>query len=101
MNIVSNIASIQAHQTLLNNSSHNVANINTDGFIPTQTTLNDTGDSVTASSAKATDNGSPRSQTDLAKEISDQIIAQNGVALNVTAIKTEDEMLGTLLDIKA
>ena len=101
MNISSNLSSIQAHQTLLNNSAYNVANVNTDGFIPTQTTLNDTGDSVTASSAKATDNGSPRSQTDLAKEIPDQIIAQDGVAVNVTAIKTEDEMLGTLLDIKA
>jgi len=101
MNISSNLSSIQAHQTLLNNSAYNVANVNTDGFIPTQTTLNDRGNSVTSSSAKAADNGSPRSQTDLAKEIPDQIIAQDGVAVNVTAIKTEDEMLGTLLDIKA
>ena len=101
MTISSNIASIQAHQTLLNNSAHNIANVNTDGFVPTQTTLNDIGNSVTASSAKATDNGSPRSQTDLTKEIPDQIIAQDGVALNVTAIKTQDEMLGTLLDLKA
>ncbi|UCN01471.1 hypothetical protein LCX93_06020 [Sulfurimonas sp. SWIR-19] len=46
------------------------------------------------------DNGSPRSQTDLAKEIPDQIIAQDATALNVTAIKTKDEMMGTLLDIK-
>ncbi len=101
MTISSNIASIQAHQTLLNNSAHNIANVNTDGFIPTQTTLHDTGNSVTASSAKVTDNGSPRSQTILAKEIPEQIIAQDGVALNVTAIKTQDEMLGTLLNIKA
>jgi len=101
MNIQTNVASIQAHQTLLNNSAHNVANVNTDGFIPTQTTLNETGGSVSASSSKASDNGSPKSQTDLAKEIPDQMIAQNGVALNVTAIRTQDEMLGTLLDIKA
>ena len=101
MNISSNIASIQAHQTLLNNSAHNVANVNTDGFVPTQTTLHDTGNSVTASSVKATDNGSARSQTDLAKELPDQMIAQDGVAVNVTAIRTQDEMLGTLLDIKA
>ena len=101
MNIQTNVASIQAHQTLLNNSAHNVANVNTDGFVPTQTTLNDTGNSVTASFAKTTDNGSARSQTDLAKELPDQMIAQDGVAVNVTAIRTQDEMLGTLLDIKA
>ncbi len=101
MNIQTNVASIQAHQTLLNNSAHNVANVNTDGFIPTQTTLNDAGNSITASSAKASDNGSPRSQTDLAKELPDQMIAADGVAVNVTAIRTQDEMLGSLLDIKA
>ncbi len=101
MNISANISSIQAHQTLLNNSAYNVANVNTDGFIPIQTTLNDRGNSVDASSAKADDNGSTRSQTDLAKEIPDQMIAQDGVAVNVTAIRTQDEMLGTLLDLKA
>ena len=100
MNISSNAASIQAHQTLLNNSAHNIANVNTDGFIPTQTALNDTGNRVTASLAKASDNGSARSQTDLAKELPDQIIASDGVAVNATAIRTQDEMLGTLLDIK-
>ena len=100
MNISTNLSSIQAHQTLLNNSAHNVANVNTDGFIPTQTTLNDTGDSVRTTSAKADDTGSEKSQTDLAKEIPDQMIAQGGVAVNVTAIKTEDEILGTLLDLK-
>ena len=101
MNIQTNVSSIQAHQTLLNNSAHNVANVNTDGFVPTQTTLNDTGSGVRASSTKATDNSSERSQTDLAKELPDQMIAQDGVAVNVTAIRTQDEMLGTLLDIKA
>ena len=101
MNISTNVSSIQAHQTLLINSAHNVANVNTDGFIPTQTTLNDTGNGVSATNTKASDNGSPKSQTDLAKEIPDQMIAEGGVAVNVTAIKTQDEMLGTLLDLKA
>ncbi len=101
MNINTNVTAIQAHQTLLNNSAYNVANVNTDGFIPIQTTLNDTGNSVAASSEKATDNGSTKSQTDLAKELPEQMIAEDGVAVNVTAIRTQDEMLGTLLDLKA
>jgi len=100
MNISNNVSSILAHQTWLNNSAQNVANVNTDGFIPTQTTLN--GDNpVLASSQKSTDTGSPKSQTDLAKELPDQIIVEAGVAVNVTTIRTQDEMLGTLLDLKS
>ncbi|NPA65550.1 MAG: hypothetical protein GXO11_01575 [Epsilonproteobacteria bacterium] len=68
--------------------------------MPTQTTLN--GDNpVLASSQKSTDTGSPKSQTDLAKELPDQIIVEAGVAVNVTTIRTQDEMLGTLLDLKS
>ncbi len=40
-------------------------------------------------------------QTDLAKEMSDQIIIEKSVALNAETIKTADAMLGTLLDIKS
>ncbi len=101
MNISTNVSSIMAHQTLLNNSAYNVANVNTDGFVPVTTTLNDNSTSVSATTTRASDNGSPKSQTDLAKELPDQMIAQEGVAVNVTAIKTQDEMLGTLLDLKA
>ncbi len=32
MNISNNISSIQAHQTMLNTTANNVANVNTDGF---------------------------------------------------------------------
>ncbi|PHR55037.1 MAG: hypothetical protein COA44_11565 [Arcobacter sp.] len=55
--------------------------------------------SVKASFQKADDNGSLLSQTDLSKEIPDQIIIENGHAVQSTAIKTKDEMLGSLLDI--
>ncbi len=38
---------------------------------------------------------------DLSKEIPKQIVAQNETEVNVAAIKAQDDMLGTLLDIKA
>ncbi len=101
MNISSNIASINAHQTMLDNSAHNIANVNTDHYVPINTTITDNKENIIANSHKATDNGSEKSQTNLAKEIPDMMISQGGVALNVTAIKTQDEMLGTLLDLKA
>ena len=72
MNISNNVSSIQAHQTMLNTSANNVANL-----------------------------GSKASQTDLSKEMVTQMVVEDATALNVTAIKTQDEMFGTLLDIKA
>ncbi len=42
-----------------------------------------------------------KGDVDLAKEFTDQINIENGVKANATAIKTEDEMSKTLLDIKA
>ena len=101
MNISNNVSSIQAHQTLLNTSARNIANVNSDGFVPNDTKLHDNGNSVTANTRQADNTGSPKSQTDLAKEIPDQITAQDGTAANVVAIKAQDEVLGSLLDIKA
>jgi len=72
MNISTNVSSISAHQGMLNNSAHNVANASSD-----------------------------KSQTDLAKEIPDQMLIQKTVAANANVIKAQDEMLGSLLDIKA
>ena len=101
MNISSNISSIQSHQTMMNVNANNVANVNTDGFVPNDTRMSSSEGSVTANTRQANDNGSLKSQTDLAKEIPDQMIVQNVTAANVSAIKTQDEMLGSLLDMKA
>jgi flagellar hook protein FlgE len=99
--ISSNVSSIQANQVFMNNNANNIANVNTDGFIPSDTQLSDTGNgSVSAKTRLATDNGSPKSQTDLAKEIPDQITISRSVEANVNAIKTQDEMFGSLLNIK-
>jgi len=101
MNISNNISSIQAHQTMMNTNANNVANVNTDGFIPSDTRMSDEGGSVTANTRTADDTGSTKSQTDLAKELPDQIIVEDAVEANVVAIKTQDDVLGSLLDIKA
>ncbi|PNV83587.1 MAG: hypothetical protein C0627_05505 [Sulfurimonas sp.] len=57
--------------------------------------------SVKANTFKANDNGSKMSQTELSKEITNQIIAQDATEANVTALKAQDDILGSLLDIKA
>ena len=101
MNIQNNIASINSHQTLLNTGANNIANVNTDGYVPKDTQISNTGNSVSANTRSATNTGSSHSQTDIAKELTDQITAQDATGFNVAAIKTQDEMLGSLLDIKA
>ena len=99
LNFSANVSSLIAHQGFANANANNVANVNTDGFIPTQTNLSNSSGSVNASFQKADDNGSSLSQTDLSKEIPDQLIVQNGHAVQATAIKTQDQMIGSLLDI--
>lgn len=101
MNISTNVSSIQAHQRMINTSANNVANVNTDGFIPSDTRMSNSNNNVSAKNIKADDNGMTKSQTNLAKEIPDMIVAEKGVGVNVAAIKTQDEMLGSLLDMKA
>lgn len=100
MSISNNISSIQSHQTMMNTNANNIANVNTDRFVPSDTRMTSNGTSVSPNTRKADDNGSLRSQTNLAKEIPNQIIAQNATAANISAIKTQDKMLGSLLDIK-
>lgn len=101
MNISNNVSSIQAHQSMMNTNANNVANANTDSFVPSDTRMSNSGGSVTANTKMADNTGSTKSQTNLAKEIPDQIIIQGATAANVTSIKTQDQMLGSLLDIKA
>ena len=99
LNFSTNVSSLIAHQNFANANANNVANVNTDSFIPTKTNLTNAPGSVNASFQKADDNGSALSQTNLSKEIPDQIIVQNGHEVQATAIKTQDEMIGSLLDI--
>lgn len=101
--ISSNVSSILSHQTYMNNDAANVANVNTDRYVPQNTVIKeaDNKGSTEAVTTKATDNGSEKSQTNLAKEITDQITIENVTAANVEAIKTQDKMFGSLLDIKA
>lgn len=102
MSISSNISSIQSHQTMMGTNANNIANANTDGFKPNDTRMsNGAGDSVVANNRQADDTGSTKSQTNLTKEIPDQIIAEKAIGVNVASIKTQDQMLGTLLDMKA
>ena len=100
--ISSNVSSIMSNQTYMNNNAHNVANVNTDRYVPQNTTISEgQNGSTKANTSSAADNGSQRSQTNLAKELTDQITIENVNAANVQSIRAQDQMMGSLLDIKA
>ncbi len=102
VNFSANVSSLIAHQGFANANANNVANVNTDGFIPAKTTLsNEAGVAVQSNFQSSDDNGSELSQTDLSRELTDQVILQNGHEVQRTAIRTQDQMLGTLLDMFA
>jgi len=88
-----NVSSIRAHTDFLANNANNVANVNTNDFEATETTLDNENGEVVAQSSQ-TQNG-----TDLAKETTDQISIAHGIEANVEAIKTQDKAIGSLLDL--
>lgn len=99
--ISSNVSSIMSHQTWMNANANNVANVNTDKFIPQETTVSETQNGSTqANTQMATSNGSEKSQTDLSKELTDQATIEKTTQANVQAIRTQNEMYGSLLDIR-
>ena len=95
-------------------TAHNVANVNTNGFKKSQTELiaQETGGVLaviqkneSAGPAILSDTGYGPAQlelsnVDLGEETVNRIIGQRGFEANIQAIKTADDMLGTLLDIK-
>ncbi|KFL35122.1 MULTISPECIES: flagellar basal body rod C-terminal domain-containing protein [unclassified Sulfurospirillum] len=93
MNI--NATSMTAMSNWMNNSAQNVANVNTENYNATQTTISNQGNAVVAQSSQ-TENG-----TDLATEFTDQIALETNFEANTKPIQAEDEMIGSLLDMKA
>jgi flagellar basal-body rod protein FlgC len=98
------LTGVRAATAVIANSAHDTANINTAGYRPGRTTLEDTGAGVRAvvqtggvpEGAKPTDH----SEVSLVEETVDQIAASALYAANLAVIRAEDERLGTLLDTK-
>ncbi len=92
------ISGLQVAQLRLDSAAHNVANTNTRGFkrqTVTQEDLPSLG-GTRASLGKASEEG-----VALEQEAVDQISATYAFKANLKTIKTQDEMLGSLLDTRA
>jgi flagellar basal-body rod protein FlgC len=112
---------LQAYQRALDVSANNVANALTKNFQPRQpqfqegtpagvvVTLSPAGNQIANAvngASNGTNNGNQASEdqpsaTDLTTEIVNQIQYQAGFNISAKVVKTNDQILGTLLDLKA
>ena len=126
--MLSGSSALRAHQVKKDVLAHNVANVNTNDFKSSRTTLQDSfsqtiqrvregrnpmqvGSGVSVASIdKSTTPGPMRvcgdtvetmSNTDLAVEMTTMITAQRGFEANTRVITVADEMLEELVDLKA
>lgn len=99
MNSLSSIAlsGMNAAQTQLNTSAHNVANLATEGFKRQETLQTEQpGGGVTASVRRADIAGSA-----LETDVVSQLQAKHSFIANLAVFKTSNQMAGALLDTKA
>ncbi len=89
-----NASSMAAHQDWMSSNAHNVANVNTDGFNSTQTTIQNPSEGSVEAVGSATQSG-----TDLARELTEQIPIEKAHGANAQAVKAYDEMIGSLIDL--
>ncbi len=99
MNSTSSIAlsGMQAAQTRLQSSAHNVANLGTEGFRRQEVRQSpQAGGGV---SAEVVRTSAPDSA--LVQDMLDQLQAKNALLANLAVFKTQDKLAGALLDMKA
>jgi flagellar basal body rod protein FlgG len=96
MNSITSIAAsgMNAAQTLLNSSAHNIANLNTAGFRRQEVVQSEqAGGGVSASVTQASAEGSA-----LEADVVSQLQAKNAFLASLAVFKTSNKMTGALLD---
>ncbi len=112
--IHSALSGLTAFSKQIEVTAHNVANINTDGFKKSHVQLVSVEPGGVLPVVRKDDSAGPTvlrdsgdgpiqvelSNVDLGEEAVKQIFAQRGFEANISTLKTADNMLGTILDIK-
>jgi flagellar hook protein FlgE len=101
----SGVSGLNAAERALGNSAHNVANLNTQGFQPTQASFQEaapagSGVSISLQGQQLLKVDGP-SGTDPATETTNSLLYKAQFDLSAKVIQTADQNLGTLIDIKA
>lgn len=107
------MSAIAAFRKKMDVTSNNIANVNTDEFKKSRTTMEETADGgVKANVQEVTTPGIPKetikndrivevesSNVDLAEELTEMIPTQAAYGANLKSLKASNEMLGSLFDI--
>ncbi len=104
----SGLSGLIANSTALDSSGNNIANASTNGYTPEVVNFQQgvTGGvsvniSKAGAAASANENANAPSGTDLTTETVNSIQYKAGFDFNAQVVKTADQVLGTLLNIKA
>jgi flagellar hook protein FlgE len=109
------LSGLRSFSQKLSSSANNTANVNTDGYKKTRVTMENVApEGVKAKTEKINTPGPlayeqtpkgeeliEKSNVELTEEIPNAMMAKRSYEANVKMIKIEDEMLGSLLDIKS
>lgn len=112
--IHSALSGLAAYAKQVEVTAHNVANVNTDGFKKSRTEFVEVATGGVLPVVQKDNSAGPTvlsdrghgptqvelSNVDLAEEAVNQILAQRGFEANLNTLRTADDMLGTVLDMK-
>jgi len=113
--IEASLSGMQAYGVRMQGTAHNVANLNTEGFKRTRVLMQESAVQGVQTLVEQDQSPGPlvveqsgqgeelreQSNTDLTKEMPEMLENARGYSANLKALKTADEMLGRLLDVKA
>ena len=112
--IASGLSALTAIQTRAQATANNTANINTDGFKKTRVTLVEAKTQGVTTEVQQVATPGPmvyeatpagevlveKSNVELSEELPQMMLDRRGFQANIKMIKAQDEMLGSLLDLK-
>ena len=98
------LSALQSYQVAINVTSNNIANGNTNGFVPMRADFHETSPggsgvyaTISSEASAAADSEQP-SETDLATEAVNLLDYKNGYLANAKSVQTQSDILGTLLN---
>lgn len=111
--ISSSLSALQAFSTKIGNTAHTIANMNTDGFRKSRVLLAEQYPQGVGATVEQVDLSGPGgggaveqaltapADVDLSVEIPEMMVTSQGYKANLKTLQAADQMLASLLDIKA
>ena len=100
VSIHTGLSALNAFATGVQGTAYNIANINTAGFQPVSVDYRSPPADTTVSATPAAGQSLPVSHVNEAREMTKLIVNQRSFEANAVVIRTSDDLIGTLIDLK-